>query len=72
MTSKEHAKALILKLRTRANLTTKGHARACPQIKEVSKQIDVISKRHAMVLFLKLRKRATMDHEEASKGMSSN
>ena len=41
-------------------MTTKGHVRACPQIKEASKQTDVTSKRHAKALVLKLRKRANM------------
>ena len=58
--SKRHALALVLKLRKRANKTTKGRVRACPQIKEASKQIDVTSKRHAMVLVLKLRMRANL------------
>ena len=57
-TSKWHAKALILKLRTRPNMTPKGHVRACPQITDASKQTDVTSKRQAKALVLKLRKQA--------------
>ena len=41
-------------------MTTKGHVRACPLIKEASKQTDMTSKRHEMALVLKLRKRANM------------
>ena len=58
--SKTHAKALLLKLRKRANMTTKGPARASPQIKGASKLTDVTSKRHAKALVLKLWMRANM------------
>ena len=63
VTSKRRTKALILKLRKQANMTTEGHVGACPQIKEAHKQIDVTSKRHAMMLVLKVRKRANMPME---------
>ena len=60
VTSKLHAKALVLKLRKRANMTAKGHVRACPQIKELRKQTDVTSKRQAKAPVLKFRLRANV------------
>ena len=60
MALKRLAKALVLKLGKRANMTTKGQVRSCPQINEASKQADVTSKRHAKALVLKLSKRANM------------
>ena len=41
-------------------MTTKGHVRACPQIKEASKQTDVTSKRHTKAIVHKLMKLADM------------
>ena len=43
VTSKRHAKALVLKLQKRVDMTTKGHVRACPQVMEASKQMEVSS-----------------------------
>ena len=51
---------LVNNLRKQADMTTKGHARACPQIKEASKRTDVTLKRHVMAIVLKLKKRAHM------------
>ena len=56
VTSRRHAKALVLKLMKRADKTNKWHVRACPQIEEVIKQTDVTSRWHAKAFILKLRK----------------
>ena len=56
VTSKRYAKALVLKLRKRANMTPKVLVWACPQIKEASKQIDVTSRWPAKTLILKFGK----------------
>ena len=58
VTSKKHAKDLVLKLWMRANTTSKGLVRACPQNRDTRKQRDVTSKRNAKALVLNLRKRA--------------
>ena len=60
MTSKRHAKALNQKLRMLSDMTSEGHVRACPQIKDASKQTEVTSKRQAMALVLKLKKWANL------------
>ena len=70
MTSKWHAKVLVLKLRQRVDMTPKWQLRGpCHQIKDASKQTDVTSKRHAKSLILKVWKRANMTPKDQARGL---
>ena len=68
MTSKGHAKVLILKVSKQTDMTTNGHAMALI-LKKLSKQADMTSKGHAKALVLKQTEETSRhDLERAGKG----
>ena len=71
-TPKRHAKekGLVLKVRKRANMTSKGHAKGL--VLKIRKQADMTSKGHAKVLLPQSKEGSRHDLERACKSTSSS